>query len=712
MPVSVASHVGSLCEGLPQYCYEPPIEAVVLGFGVNEDGQLGLDTADNVLTPKVVEALLGTRFRGRDFGRVPLVAGSRNTLAIDAEGQVMTGNERKPRRVLGLKGVRVVQVAIGGWHALAVDEGGQMWAWGGNEYGQCGVNPWHRDIAVPCQCLPELRVQQCLPELRVQEVGRGVGRWGGFACGQAVVGRGSRSEGGRSGARRQVSAGGMHSLALTEAGEIWQWGEPWGDFSVRIDRGPRRLDCTGDFVAVAAGAFHNLALNAQGEVFSWGINDFGQLGNGTTSYAVTPQQILDLEGVFVSDIAAGGWHSMALSAEGGRPALGVVVAGRVRGAAEVYVWGRGEYGRLGLGDRAGSSKLRPVKVKALEGHRVVGGSCGGTHTAVVTDEGRCFIWGRGAFGRLGTGVEKNCISPVELKLPGGAAGGGFDPALWSPKLPGGPERWHVISVAAGGRHSLCLALPVNEPAEGGPTPARSLARRGNYYLPSPSPSLPSVHRDRSWVAEADDEASMGGGSPAGGPSPQGGISPSASASPLSYLENSLAGGPPPGSDPTPGGPAGEGHPYGVPLPGDPPGQAGGLSPAGADDGAEAGGALAPLRALGSSLGSSPPSGGAPSPPSPRGGPSSPPPGQVGGHHHHLPRIGSPPLGAGGAAGASLAARAQAQQRLSRRGSVLQGAAALQGDSDAEGAEDRERVAQALAAATVALGLRDDAPGTC
>lgn len=42
---------------------------------------------------------------------------------------------------------------------------------------------------------------------------------------------------------------------------------------------------------------------------------------------------------------------------------------------------------------------RNVQVKTLEGHRVVEGSCGGTHTMVVTDEGRCFIWGRGAFGR-------------------------------------------------------------------------------------------------------------------------------------------------------------------------------------------------------------------------------------------------------------------------------------------------------------------------
>ena len=47
----------------------------------------------------------------------------------------------------------------------------------------------------------------------------------------------------------------------------------------------------------------------------------------------------------------------------------VFIWGRIR--AEVFVWGRGEYGRLGLGDRSGSSKLRATHVKAMEGHSVV-----------------------------------------------------------------------------------------------------------------------------------------------------------------------------------------------------------------------------------------------------------------------------------------------------------------------------------------------------
>jgi len=40
------------------------------------------------MTPKVVEALLGVQFKGRSFLSAPLVAGSRNTLAIDADGEV------------------------------------------------------------------------------------------------------------------------------------------------------------------------------------------------------------------------------------------------------------------------------------------------------------------------------------------------------------------------------------------------------------------------------------------------------------------------------------------------------------------------------------------------------------------------------------------------------------------------------------------------
>ncbi len=366
----------------------------------------GLDANSNVLAPKVLEALLGTRLRGRAFGRTPLVAGSRCSVAISADGDVYTWgwNSRaslgqghrdhvpKPRRVAGLRGVPIVQVALGGWHTLLLDNEGQVWACGGDEYMQSGQAAKERDVLVPTMCLPALRV-----------------------C--------------------QVSAGGMHSLALTEDGNLWTWGEPWGSFSMTIDRRPHRVEVEdpeeiverGGFVAIACGAFHNLALTATGEIYSFGLNDYGQLGLGHTASVTAPQRIVDgLEGVTVADISCGGWHSACVSTTG-----------------EVFMWGRGEYGRLGLGDKSGSSKLRPAKVWALDGIKMVQVSCGGSHTLGVTADGKAWAWGRGSFGRLGTGEERDAITPVEVKLPGG------------------PERWHVIAVAAGGRHSLCFAVPDN-----------------------------------------------------------------------------------------------------------------------------------------------------------------------------------------------------------------------------------------------------------
>ena len=43
--------------------------------------------------------------------------------------------------------------------------------------------------------------------------------------------------------------------------QVWTWGEPWGDFSMKVDRSPKSVAGATDIVKIACGAFHNLCLN-------------------------------------------------------------------------------------------------------------------------------------------------------------------------------------------------------------------------------------------------------------------------------------------------------------------------------------------------------------------------------------------------------------------------------------------------------------------
>lgn len=54
---------------------------------------------------------------------------------------------------------------------------------------------------------------------------------------------------------------------------------------------------------------------------------------------------------------------------------------------------------------------------------MIEGSCGGTHTMVVTDEGRCFIWGRGAFGRWAAAQADEPVSRAAAPVRDGQQAG-------------------------------------------------------------------------------------------------------------------------------------------------------------------------------------------------------------------------------------------------------------------------------------------------
>ena len=101
------------------------------------------------------------------------------------------------------------------------------------------------------------------------------------------------------------------------------------------------------FTQISAGNSHSLALDQNGNIYSWGRNNYGHLGNGTTTDSNTPVQVkttgTPMEGKKIVQISTGIDHSLALDQDG-----------------NVYSWGRNNYGQLGNGVTTDEKTTYPV----------------------------------------------------------------------------------------------------------------------------------------------------------------------------------------------------------------------------------------------------------------------------------------------------------------------------------------------------------------
>eukprot|EP00808_Paulinella_micropora_P007466 g61948.t1 len=321
----------------------------VYSWGSNQYGQLGLGDEINQPCPMHVQSL--------PEGIKHLSAGAQNAAVLTEKGEIYTfgrgqyealgygetTNIAFPRQID--MDEKFVFVDASETHGVAIDEVGRLWSWGSRATGRAG------DGAFPALVTGALEGKKVVT---------------------AACGRG-------------------HTLAVTEDGQLYSWGD---GREGALGLGDKRDEDTPKLVTalagkkvlqVSAGDGCSIACTEDGTVFTFGSSDFGQSGQGNLSerYLRTPTAIRSLGNKRVSAVAMGDYHAACVTDKG-----------------EVYVWGLGSDGQIGVGNKNLHNPM-PSKVTALAGKKVVGVSCGGGHTAAVDSEGNLYIWGRGRDGQLG-----------------------------------------------------------------------------------------------------------------------------------------------------------------------------------------------------------------------------------------------------------------------------------------------------------------------
>ena len=259
---------------------------------------------------------------------------------------------------------------------------------------------------------------------------------------------------------KSMGMGLKHTCAILEDDTLTCWGLDShgalgnGDSDTSDKYTPQTITTPSDrkVVKVEPGETHTCILLDDGGVMCWGRDNAGQLGNGDTSDTIhAPSSNVELpEGRAATDLSVGNHHSCALLDNGsitcwglnnygqlgentttnrripvyahlptGSPAVSVSVGPHSSCAilenSSVYCWGHNHYGRLGIGVTGGIYQL-PMFVEGAT--NVVDLSLDYDHTCALSENGSISCWGRSKYGPLGIGPsgDINTPQPVDYNI--------------------------------------------------------------------------------------------------------------------------------------------------------------------------------------------------------------------------------------------------------------------------------------------------------
>eukprot|EP01017_Pseudomicrothorax_dubius_P031314 TRINITY_DN3984_c0_g1_i5.p1 TRINITY_DN3984_c0_g1~~TRINITY_DN3984_c0_g1_i5.p1 ORF type:complete len:875 (-),score=162.05 TRINITY_DN3984_c0_g1_i5:35-2659(-) len=425
-------------------------ESLAMTFGSNKNGQLGLGDFDERLSPTQVEYL-----NSKVVARV--TCGANQTFFLTNDGQMYAcGNNRSnklgfsnpdfinknikyPEPVnlpyYDMEGNRqevkqeVVLVSTSSNFSLAINKQGDVYTWGINAFGVLGrekaTDEEEEKLNLPAPIQGDyFKFNEHFKTAKDTS-----------NVGDMMI----EESDGPSTKIVNVQCGMYHTVALTDAGEVYVFGSnARGQHALTPEVKEEKVEAIKAKIkfettlkepslvptlisfqdgkqrritSIATGREFIVAVENNRNLYSWGNNEHGQLGlNFCSRTETTPRLVDNIAGVFIKQVACGDEHMLILGHNG-----------------KVYSCGNYRYGRLGHGFLT-SDIIQPKHIEKIQ--HVVMVAAGATHNfAIVCPEafqaekrgvkpyGEVRAWGHGWMGKLGSGDELNIYVPKKIDFP-------------------------------------------------------------------------------------------------------------------------------------------------------------------------------------------------------------------------------------------------------------------------------------------------------
>jgi alpha-tubulin suppressor-like RCC1 family protein len=245
-------------------------------------------------------------------------------------------------------------IAAGNYHSLFLDTEGNVWATGSNKDGQLGLgdNVNNVQVSTKIDTLPAIKAVAARNNhsLFLDNEGNvwatGCNNYGRLGLGDNTV-RTVPTKIDNMPPIKTIVAGYDYSLMLDEEGNVWVTGADYyfGRLGIGFNMVPTRINNMPPIKAIAAGYYHSLFLDNEGNVWATGRNKDGQLGLGDNLDRTISTKIEGMQPI--KGVAAGIFHILFLDSDG-----------------NVWAIGNNEEGQLGLGNNVNTVQV-PTKIEGM-----------------------------------------------------------------------------------------------------------------------------------------------------------------------------------------------------------------------------------------------------------------------------------------------------------------------------------------------------------